>query len=117
MKKSKFIKLVLVAGLFVGCQSVDEKQRKLYMRTDTTDSYTKVYLQKPGYLFFYPYSTYSTTTRSYQHRGYFNNRLSRRSSSFYRYKRSNNFVFSSNYGNSKYSSSRGGFGGGRYSGG
>ncbi len=35
MKKSKFIKLVLVAGLFVGCQSAQEKGRKVYLRTDS----------------------------------------------------------------------------------
>lgn len=121
MKKSKLIRLVLVAGLFVGCQSVKEKGRKVYLRTDSTGTYTEGYIRRNSYLFFYPYSTYNTANRLYEHKGYHNNRLSRRSSYFYTYRRSSNFMFSSNYGSNKYygnnSSTRGGFGSGGYSGG
>lgn len=114
MKKSKLIKLVLVAGLFVGCQNPD-KGRKIYMRTDSLGAYTQSYVHRNNYLFFYPYSTYNAINKLYEHKGYHNNRLSRHSSYFYTYRRSNNFMFSSNYGSNKYyssKSSRGGFGGG-----
>jgi hypothetical protein len=120
MKKSKFIRLVLVAGLFAGCQSAQEKGRKVYMRTDSTGTYTKSHIPRHSYFFFYPYTTYNAVNKLYEHKGYHNNRLARTSSYFFMHRRTSNFMFSSNYGSNKYygnNSSRGGFGGGGYSGG
>ncbi|MDW8345434.1 MAG: hypothetical protein RML94_00655 [Bacteroidia bacterium] len=114
MKKSKLVKLVLVASLFVSCKTATNKSKKVYFRADSTGTYTQSYLRRYSYFVFYPYSTYNAIKNIYEHRGYHNNLLSRRSSSFYRYRGGRGgYIFSSNYGKSNYGgSTRGGFGGG-----
>ncbi|CAN5461508.1 hypothetical protein BH09BAC6_BH09BAC6_26640 [soil metagenome] len=56
MKKSKAITLILVTGL-LGCGRQQE-QNRLYMRTDSTDSYTPSTLGFYGYYAFRPYGIY-----------------------------------------------------------
>jgi len=56
MKKSQAITLVLVTGL-LGCKQPHE-QNRLYMRTDSTGSYTPATAGYHGYYIFRPYGTY-----------------------------------------------------------
>jgi hypothetical protein len=56
MKKSKAITLVLVTGL-LGCNR-NHQQNRLYMRTDSTGTYTPATTGYHGYYIFRPYGTY-----------------------------------------------------------
>ncbi len=68
MKKSKAITLVLVTGL-LGCNR-PHQQNRLFMRTDTTGSYTRGVPGYMGYYIFRPYGTYFAG--SYIRQGYSN---------------------------------------------
>ena len=66
MKKSKVISLALVSGL-LGC-SKPHQQNRLYLRTDTTGSYTPANAQYHGYFVFRPQGVY--VGNSYIRQGY-----------------------------------------------
>ena len=68
MKKSKAISLILVTGL-LGCNN-QQKQNRLYMRTDSTGTYTPSNPHFGGYYAFRPFGTYYGG--SYIRQGYYN---------------------------------------------
>ena len=72
MKKSKVIKLVLVAGIAASCSSHNndyETSSRLHIRGDSTSSYTNAHSYMGyGYYHFIPYGFYSG--RNYYHGGY-----------------------------------------------
>jgi len=57
MKKSKAITLVLVTGL-LGCNRGPKEHNRLYLRTDSTGSYTPATAGFHGYYIFRAYGTY-----------------------------------------------------------
>jgi len=57
MKKSKAITLVLVTGL-LGCKHSRPEYNRLYMRTDSTGTYTPATTGYHGYYVFRAYGTY-----------------------------------------------------------
>ena len=84
MKKSKIIKLVLVAGLAVSCSHKDDydTQSRLHIRGDSTSRYTQTpyYGYGGGYYHFIPFGMYSYG-RGYTHGGYESNSFSSRAAS------------------------------------
>jgi hypothetical protein len=68
MKKSKAITVIFVAGL-LGCTNNHDRSR-LYLRTDSTGSYTHTHPGFFGYYIFRPYGTYYGG--SYMRQGYSN---------------------------------------------
>jgi hypothetical protein len=107
MKKSKYIKLVLITGVLASCDQADkewESGNKVYMRSDTTAPYSRAHHGGLGaallwYYAFRPYGNYNNG--NYQRAGYYSRGLSERSNIG-----SNTF---------KGAVSRGGFGRGGYS--
>ncbi len=72
MKKSKFVNLVLVAGLVVSCsQHKDQdKNSRLFVRGDSASSYSQTPRTHGGGFFYCsPYGMYSPY-RGYSHGGY-----------------------------------------------
>jgi hypothetical protein len=75
MKKSKFIKLVLVATVMSSCgNSGSNPEKKVYMRSDSTANYSNV----PGgfhggYYAFIPYGIY--TNNGYNRAGYYSSAI------------------------------------------
>jgi hypothetical protein len=72
MKKSKVIKLVLVAGMAVSCSSRNdyETSSRLHIRGDSTSHYTNTHsYMGHGYYHFIPYGFYSAG-QGYRHGGY-----------------------------------------------
>ncbi|MCK9410933.1 MAG: hypothetical protein M0Q53_01450 [Prolixibacteraceae bacterium] len=54
MKKSGYIKLVLVATVFSACSSSkSDRERSVYMRSDTTAHYSRAHGMGLGYLGYY----------------------------------------------------------------
>jgi hypothetical protein len=96
MKKSEFIKLVLVATVVSSCFSPNNKQeKKIYMRSDTTANYSHVRGGFHGG--YYPFIAYGLLANNrYSRAGYFSSSLNK----------------SSNFGTNTFKSSvvRGGFG-------
>lgn len=107
MKKSKYIKLVLITAVLASCNQPDkewESGNKVYMRSDTTAPYSRAHHSGIGtallwYYAFRPYGNYNNG--HYQRAGYYSRGLSERSNIG-----SNTF---------KGSVARGGFGRGGYS--
>lgn len=108
MKKSKYIKLVLITAVLASCNKPEkdwESGNKVYMRSDTTAPYSRAHHGSGignallWYYAFRPYGNYNNG--SYQRAGYYSNALNR----------------SSNIGSNSFKGavSRGGFGRGGYS--
>lgn len=102
MKKSKFITLVLVTSLTVGCHKKEKEKENLYIRGDQDDSYTQV---QDNHFFFYPNFFY--TDYGYGWGGYNNRYISPGIVSSRSARISSKSSFSSS---SRSSVSRGGFG-------
>lgn len=75
MKKSGYIRLVLVAAVFASCSSrTGRQERNIYMRSDTTAQYTRVrHGGHGGYFPFIPYGIYRNN--AYTRAGYFSGAL------------------------------------------
>ena len=72
MKKSKIVKLVLVAGLLTTCKSNtwNDSDRRLYVRGDTTSMYSRSpYMGGGHFFFFHPYGYYYPGL-GFRHYGY-----------------------------------------------
>ncbi len=73
MKKSKVIRLVIVAGLMASCSSHDDYSYKgrLHIRGDSLSDYSRTtgYYGGGGFYHFYPYGFYYFG-RGYYHGGY-----------------------------------------------
>lgn len=94
MKKSKAIKLAIVAGLLSACGHDKEPQSRLHIRGDSTSEYTRTpYYHGMGFYHFIPFGFYAAG-RGYQRGGY------------------ESTHFSSKATSSSSHISRGGFGGG-----
>ncbi|NVO10344.1 MAG: hypothetical protein HXX16_10315 [Bacteroidales bacterium] len=81
MKKSKFIQLVLVAATISSCNSVNSgRERKIYMRSDTTAKYTQTrsYLNHGGFYAFRPFGV--ITPNGYRRTGYYSSGIHESSS-------------------------------------
>ncbi|MCE1199512.1 MAG: hypothetical protein LWW85_11130 [Marinilabiliales bacterium] len=79
MKKSTFIRLVLVAAVASSCgQEGIKKEKRVFMRADTTANYTPVHGGfHGGYFPFIPYGIYRNNR--YSRAGYFSNSISEHS--------------------------------------
>jgi hypothetical protein len=84
MKKSKAVKLVLVAGLLASCSNnKKEAESRLYVRGDSVSSYTQTphtYGGGMGYYHFMPYGYYRPNY-GYYHGGYESSAFSSRATS------------------------------------
>ena len=110
MKKTKFIKLVLITGLLASCNkhkenaSWDDNNGGVNMRSDTSAPYTRTgyYGGSNAWLWYYAFRPYGYMNGGYyRHAGYYSSAISERS----------------NIGSSSFKSSvvRGGFGSHGYS--
>ncbi|MDR2234644.1 MAG: hypothetical protein LBE92_00830 [Chryseobacterium sp.] len=83
MKKSGSIKLLFVTGILAACSQEKPKnpnEKKVYMRSDTTASYSRSHGFVTGLLLFHafrPYGVYSHG--SYQKAGYYSDAISSKS--------------------------------------
>lgn len=85
MKKSSSVKLLFVTGILAACAqetSNDQwgKEKKVYMRSDTTASYTRSHGFLSGFLLYHafrPYGAYSNG--AYQRAGYYSDAISAKS--------------------------------------
>jgi len=97
MKKSSYVKLVLLTAVISACSHKDPKEAKVYMRSDSTANYGRVHHAGIGMPFFYvfrPYGIYNNG--SYRRAGYYSGSIPERA----------------NYGTNSFKGtiSRGGFG-------
>lgn len=76
MKKSKYIKLVLVAASLSSCGSNEKPKQKVYMRSDSTATYSQA---RPHgtYYSFIPYGYFIGSM--YMRSGYYSSGISRQS--------------------------------------
>ncbi|WP_099765183.1 hypothetical protein [Chryseobacterium sp. 52] len=83
MKKSSSIKLLFVTGVLAACSQEkpkDNAEKKVYMRSDTTATYTRSHGFMAGILLYHafkPYGAYSYG--SYQKAGYYSDAISTKS--------------------------------------
>lgn len=85
MKKSSSIKLLFVTGILAACSQEKpknqwDKEKKVYMRSDTTASYSKSHGFMTGFLLYHafrPYGAYSNG--AYQKAGYYSDAISAKS--------------------------------------
>ncbi len=75
MKKSEFIKLVLMAAVITSCNNQQGKSdKRIFMRSDTTARYTHVHPgYYGGYYAFRPYGLFMN--RGYARTGYFSSAI------------------------------------------
>jgi uncharacterized protein YgiB involved in biofilm formation len=74
MKKSEFIKLVLVAAVISSCSNQKSRpEKRVFMRSDTTAHYSHVHGFYGGYLAFRPFGIF--TNRGYARTGYFSSAI------------------------------------------
>jgi hypothetical protein len=72
MKKSSYIKLVLLTAVISACSHKDPREAKVYMRADSTANYGRVHHVGPGMGYFYvfrPYGIYYNG--SYRRAGFY----------------------------------------------
>ena len=85
MKKSSSIKLLFVTGLLASCtQKKPEDQwkneKKVYMRSDSTATYTRSHGFMPGYFWYHAFRPYgSFHNGSFQRAGYYSDAISSKS--------------------------------------
>ncbi len=84
MKKSTTVKLLFVTGILAACSQEKPKEwgneKKVYMRSDTTASYSTAHGFMTGYLLYHafrPYGAYSNG--AYQRAGYYSDAISSKS--------------------------------------
>lgn len=85
MKKSSSIKLLFVTGILAACSQEKPKEewgkeKKVYMRSDTTASYSRSHGFITGFLLYHafrPYGAYSNG--AYQRAGYYSDAISSKS--------------------------------------
>jgi len=74
MKKSKYVKLVLLTAVISACSQKQVKEPVVYMRSDSTANYARMHHFGGGYGFysvFRPYGIYSFG--AYRRAGYYSN--------------------------------------------
>jgi hypothetical protein len=84
MKKSKFVSLVLITAVLASCQKEEPKrdQKKVYMRSDSTASYSHTHCHSNGWLWYYafrPYGHYDGSSGSYHRAGFYSSGISENS--------------------------------------
>lgn len=86
MKKSKLVSLVLITAALASCQKEEpkENQKKVYMRSDSTASYSHTHCHNNGWLWYYafrPYGYYNTSGGSgtYHRAGFYSSGISEHS--------------------------------------
>ncbi|MBB4806789.1 hypothetical protein HNP38_002085 [Chryseobacterium defluvii] len=85
MKKSSSVKLLFVTGILAACSQNKPKEqlkneKKVYMRSDTTASYTRTHGFMPGFFLYHafrPYGFYNNG--AYQKAGYYSDAISAKS--------------------------------------
>lgn len=85
MKKSKSIQLLFVTGILAACAQENPKdewknEKKVYMRSDSTASYTRSHGFMPGFFWYHafrPYGAYSNG--AYRRTGYYSDAISSKS--------------------------------------
>ena len=85
MKKSGSVKLLFVTGILAACSQEKPKEewkneKKVYMRSDTTASYSRTHGFMPGFFWYHafrPYGAYSNG--GYRRTGYYSDAISSKS--------------------------------------
>jgi len=100
MKKSKIVNLILITSALASCHQKQEKKKNVYMRGDSTASYSRSHGGSNALLWYYAFRPYGHYENGAYHRaGYYNNAI----------------PATSNFGRNTYkthsSTHRGGFGG------
>ena len=77
MKKSKFIKLVLLTAVISACSPKEEKGPKVYMRSDSTARYSHVHSMGYGMGYFAVFHAYGMYRNGiYQRAGFYSGSIS-----------------------------------------
>jgi hypothetical protein len=85
MKKSGSIKLLFVTGILAACAQEPPRdqwknEKKVYMRSDTTASYSRSHGFMTGFLLYHAFRPYGAYNNGgYQRTGYYSNAISSRS--------------------------------------
>lgn len=85
MKKSTSIKLLFVTSILTACsqnnpsENVDKNEKKVYMRSDTTASYTSSHGFLTGLLLYNAFRPYGSYNNGYQRAGYYSDAISSKS--------------------------------------
>lgn len=79
MKKSNFIALVLITASLASCHKEEKKDKKVYMRSDSSASYSQTHHTSSG-LWFYAFRPYGYHNGfSYARSGYYSSGISEHS--------------------------------------
>jgi hypothetical protein len=85
MKKSKSIQLLFVTGILAACAQEKPKdewknEKKVYMRSDSTASYTRSHGFMPGFFWYHAFRPYGAYSNGAYHRtGYYSDAISSKS--------------------------------------
>lgn len=85
MKKSSSVKLFFVTGILAACSQEKPKnewkdEKKVYMRSDTTASYSRTRGFMTGYLLYHAFRPYGAYSNGVYHRtGYYSDAISSKS--------------------------------------
>ncbi|MET3034754.1 hypothetical protein ABXT08_01510 [Chryseobacterium sp. NRRL B-14859] len=84
MKKSRSIQLLFVTGVLAACsqekpKEVWKNEKKVYMRSDTTASYTRSHGFMPGYFWYHAFRPYGYYHNGFYQRGYYSDAISSKS--------------------------------------
>ncbi|PKF75288.1 hypothetical protein [Chryseobacterium sp. PMSZPI] len=84
MKKSSSIKLLFVTGVLAACSQEKPKsewsnEKKVYMRSDTTASYTRSHGFMPGYFWYHAFRPYGYYSNGVYQKGYYSGAISSKS--------------------------------------
>lgn len=85
MKKSTSIKLLFVTGILTACsqntpkENANPNEKKVYMRSDTTASYTSSHGLLTGLLLYHAFRPYGSYNNGYQKAGYYSDAISSKS--------------------------------------
>lgn len=84
MKKSSSIKLLFVTGILAACSQEKpnqwDKEKKVYMRSDTTASYSRSHGFMTGFLLYHAFRPYGGYRNgAYQKAGYYSDAISSKS--------------------------------------
>lgn len=85
MKKSTTIKLLFVTGILTACsqnnpkENANPNEKKVYMRSDTTASYTSSHGFMTGFLLYHAFRPYGSYNNGYRRAGYYSDAVSSKS--------------------------------------
>lgn len=79
MKKSKYIKLVILTAVISACSQQEEKGKQVFMRSDSTANYSHVHSVGAGMGYFCAFHAYGMYRNgAYRRAGFYSNGISER---------------------------------------